>query len=75
MEGAAGAEKFGVLRVSRGKTVILEKNRGFPTQLSVPPLDFGEKWLKGGGHLVGIVLIAGVNRGNLLSLSIDCVFT
>ena len=57
MEGAAGAKKFGVLRVSRGKTVILEKNRGFPTQLSVPPLDFGEKWLKGGGHLVGIVLI------------------
>ena len=48
VEGAAGAEKFGVLRVSRGKTVILEKNRGFPTQLSVPPLDFGEKWLKGG---------------------------
>ena len=58
MEGAAGAEKFGVLRVSRGKTVILEKNRGFPTQLSVPPpLISGKSGSKGGGHLVGIVLI------------------
>ena len=48
MEGAAGAENVGVLRVSRRKTVILENNRGFPTQLSVPPLISGKSGSKGG---------------------------